>query len=187
MALRNVPRQVRTVALLVWFLSGKVDIGMSYVLSRGQEYDLENVELLNSARVALFIASWLAEQSVRDAVHAGLCSLDNRHRLVADQYLMHSLLMEFVIMQNKKGVALHLVTVIAKYIRLWTFRPMADCIARRLAKLVWHRSTRRRFGVNLRREWGLCFNTFGNARDLSSHQIRDKVTSSAHTQVTNMA
>ena len=172
---KNVPKQVRVVALLIWMLSKKADLGMAYVLSRGQEYDLEGVDLHSASCVALFLAGCLADESVRDAVHRGLTSLAHPHRMVADQYLMHSILMEFVLEQNQKGVALDLTALIAKYIRLWTYRPMPHMIKMRLAKLVWHRGTRRRFGVNLRREWGLCFNKFEDARELTTSQIIAKV------------
>lgn len=172
---RAVPKQVRAVSLMIWFLSKNSDLGMAYVLSRGQEYDLGDVDLYSRASVALFMVSWLADQSVRHSLHAGLASLDDQGRMVADQFLLHSMLMEFIVTQNRKGVALDLTSLIAKYIRLWTHRPIPDVIKRRLAKLVWHRGTRRRFGVNLRREWGLCFNKFEDARDLTKTQIMEKV------------
>ena len=171
---RAVPKQIRAVSLMIWFLSKSSDLGMAYVLSRGQEYDLGDVDLHSKASVALFMVSWLAEASVRNALHAGLSSMENQGRMVADQFLMHSLLMEFIVAQNRKGVALDLTSLIAKYIRLWTHRPIPDVIKRRLAKLVWHRGTRRRFGVNLRREWSLCFNKFEDARELTKPQIRQK-------------
>ena len=172
---RAVPKQVRAVSLMIWFLSKSSDLGMVYVLSRGQEYDLGDVDVYSRASVALFMVSWLADPSVRHSLHAGLASLDDQGRMVADQFLLHSMLMEFIVAQNRKGVALDLTSLIAKYIRLWTHRPIPDVIKRRLAKLVWHRGTRRRFGVNLRREWGLCFNKFEDARDLTKTQIMEKV------------
>lgn len=174
---RHVPKQVRVIALLVWFLSGKADLGMSYVLSRGKDYDLDDVDLLSATDVALFVAQWLKDAPVISALHSGLTMLADPHRTAADQYLMHSLLVEFMINQNKKGIAVDLVTAIAKYIRLWSLRPMNDHVKRRLAKLVWHRPTRRRFGVNLRREWALCFNSFPDSRDLTADQIRVKASS----------
>ena len=172
---RAVPKQVRAVSLMIWFLSKSSDLGMAYVLSRGQEYDLGDVDVYSKASVALFMVSWLADQSVRHSLHAGLASLDDQGRMVADQFLLHSMLMEFIVAQNRKGVALDLTSLIAKYIRLWTHRPIPNVIKRRLAKLVWHRGTRRRFGVNLRREWGLCFNKFEHARELTKTQIMEKV------------
>ena len=162
------------------FLNRQADLAMSYVLSREQEYDLEEVDVLSSAGVALFIIRWLADRCVRDAVHVGLSTLENSHRMTADQYLMHSLLTEFVITQNQKGVVVDLTSVIARYIRLWMYRPMPEIIKRRLAKLVWHRGTRRRFGVNFRREWALCLNSFTDSRDLTACQIRVKVTIFKH-------
>ena len=172
---RAVPKHVRAASLMIWFLSKSSDLGMVYVLSRGQEYDLGNVDVHSRASVALFMVSLLADASVRNSLHAGLASLDHQGRMVADQFLLHSMLMEFIVAQNRKGVALDLTSLIAKYIRLWTHRPIPEVIKRRLAKLVWHRGTRRRFGVNLRREWGLCFNKFEDARDLTKTQIMEKV------------
>lgn len=175
MAGSNVPKPVRITCLLIWLLSGKADLGMSYVLSRRTQYELDEVDLLSPESVALYVAGWLGDASVIVAVHAALAALDNNHRTVADEFLMHSLLVEFVIRQNQKGVAVDLTTAIAKYIRLWMFRPMADKVKQRLAKLVWHRGTRRSFGVNLRREWALCFNNFAASRDFTMIQIRAKV------------
>ena len=171
---RAVPKKVRVVSLMIWFLSKSSDLGMAYVLSRGQEYDLGDVDVNSRASVALLMVSWLADPSVRASLHAGFASLDDQGRMVADQFLVHSMLMEFIVAQNRKGVALHLTFLIAKYIRLWTHRPIPNVIKRRLAKLVWHRGTRRRFGVSLRREWGLCFNKFEDARELTKTQIMEK-------------
>ena len=172
---RTVPRQVQVVALLIWFLSKKADLGIAYVLSRDQVYEMSGVDLLSAASVALFLSSWMSERMVRDSLHTGLSTLEDPHRIVADQFLMHSMLMQFVLVQNNKGVAVDLTSLVAKYIRLWTHRPMADMMKRRLARLVWHRGARRRFGVNFRREWGLCFNKFNDARDLTDTQIASKV------------
>ena len=186
---RKIPKKVRTVALLIWFLSRQSDLAMSYVMSRGQDYDLDDVNLFSAGSVAAFLVNWLADVPVREALHAGLSALENGDRTVADQYLMHSVLVEYIINQNRKGLAVDLVTVIAKYIRLWTFRPISHAVKRRLAKLVWHRATRRRFGVNLRREWALCFNNFDQPRDLTANEIRAKVRQSSlsvqQTDVTN--
>ena len=171
---RYPPKQVRVIALLVWFLSGNADLGMSYVLSRGKDYELDDVDLNSAAQVTLCVAKWLQDASVIAALHSGLLTLADPHRETADQYLMHSLLIEFIITQNQKGIAVDLVTLIAKYIRLWSLRPMSDKVKRRLVKLVCHRSTRRRFGVNLRREWSLCFNSFSDSRECTPDQIRRK-------------
>ena len=115
MIAKAVPRQVRIVSLLIWMLSRKCDLGLAYILSRGQYYDLEGVDVMSTNSVALFLVQWLADVAVRDGVHAGLSSLENQHRILADQFLVHSLLMEFIIAQNKKGVALDLTSLIAKY------------------------------------------------------------------------
>ena len=64
---RAVPKQVRAVSLMIWFLSKSSDLGMAYVLSRGQEYDLGDVDLYSRASVALFMVSWFADGTSRNS------------------------------------------------------------------------------------------------------------------------
>ena len=172
---RRPPRQVRIVALIVWFLSRKADLGVYYVVSRKTKYDLDGLDLRSAAAVALFMANWLSDANVKRAVHAGLTSIDNHHRIVADMFLMHSLLLEYVMKQNAKGIAVDLTQGISQFIRLWSHRPMATQVQSRLAQMVWSRSARRRFGVCFRREWNLCFNSFQESRELSETDIRTRV------------
>ena len=78
---------------------------MYYVTSRESEYELDGLGLRSAAAVAVFIANWLADANVKRAVHAGLSPIENRHRIVADMFLMQSLVLEYIIKQNAKELA----------------------------------------------------------------------------------
>lgn len=166
------PKHVRTVACTIWFLSRRPDLGVAYLLARRRRYDFGGYDLTVQSDVALLMASYLDDDSMVADVTTALASIDDKRRIVADAFLMHTLLVEHVIMQNRKGVVLDLDQVITLYIRLWACRPMALAVERRLSRLVWNRNDRRRFGVNLRREWALTFSTFRTPRELLPDEIR---------------
>ena len=169
------PRQVRVVAVVIWILSRKPNLGLCYVMSRRKRYDLGDFDVNVPVTAALLMASYMDDEVVQEQALLALGSLDNTHRLVADTFLIHSLLVEHVVRQNRIGVVVCLEEAICKYIRLWACRPMSSVIERRLALLVWNRNARRRFGVNLRLEWSLTVSTFCAPRDLLPPEIRRRV------------
>ena len=175
MVLPTPPRQVRVVAVLVWVLSKKADLGLCYIMSRRQRYDLGEFDVHTPAAAALLLASYLDDANVQEQVLLAIHSLDNKHRTVADSFLMHSLLVQHIVQSNNMGVVISLDEAICTYIRLWSLRPSSPAIERSLALLVWNRNSRRRFGVNLRREWSLTVSTFRTPRDLRSFEIRRRV------------
>ena len=168
-------RQVRVVAVVIWILSRRPDLGLCYVLSRRKRYDLGDFDVNVPATAALLLASYMEDEQVQEQALLAIGSLDNTHRLVADTFLIHSLLVEQFVRQNRIGVVVCLEEAICKYIRLWACRPMSSVTERRLARLVWNRNARRRFGVNLRREWALAVSTFRAPRDLLPSEIRRRV------------
>ena len=169
------PSPVRIVAVLIWMLCRQPDLGICYVLSRPRKYHLQDCNVLEPECVVLLLAEWLREARVRAAVHKGLADLQDRHRCVADVFLVQSLLAHHIVQQDRRGLTVDLPQAILKYLQLWSHRPVATIVRDRLARLVWHRHTRRRFGVDLRREWMLCLTQFRVARDLTVEQIKTSV------------
>ena len=115
---------------------------MFYFLSRGKTYDLDGCDFSDPARVVLFLAEWLRDEKVRDSLHAGLASLEVRDRIAADVFLVRSLLVSYIIQQNANGLTVDLSHAIFKYVKLWSYRPTAECVRARLARLIWHRNSR---------------------------------------------
>jgi hypothetical protein len=169
------PSHVRVVACLIWILSRQPDLGICYVLARHRQYDLDDCNLLHSRSVVLLLAQWLRNENVRTAVRDGLRTMEDRSRCIADIFLVQSLVVEHIIEQNSRGLTVDLQQAIWKYAKLWSLRPTAMSVRDRLARLVWNRNARRRFGVDLRREWMLGLTHFRVARDLRPNQIRRKV------------
>ena len=174
-AMVSPPKPVRVVAVVIWILSRRADLGGAYLVTRRRQYQVDPYDLMRSSDVVLLLASWLSDDSLCNTVHDALSQSSDRHRIIADTFLMHTLLVEHVIAENRKGVVLDLDQIITKYIRLWAWRPMPDIVERRLSRLVWHRNERRRFGVSLRREWALTLSSFGTPRELRPHEIQRRV------------
>ena len=169
------PKPVRVVAVVIWILSRRADLGAAYLVTRRRQYHFDPYDLTRACDVALLLASFLADEGICNSVHEALAQIGEKYRIIADTFLVHTLLVEHVIAQNRKGIVLDLEQVITKYIRLWAWRPMSDIVERRLSRLVWHRNERRRFGVSLRREWALTLSSFGTPRELRPHEIRRRV------------
>ena len=168
-------RSVRVVACVIWMLSRRADLAVAYILARRRRYDLGNYDVSVRSDAVLLMASYLLDEQLVADVTTALASMEDKRRVVADTFLMHSLLAEYIIGQNRKGVVVDLEQAITVYIRLWACRPMTTQIERRLSRLVWNRNERRRFGVNLRREWALTLSTFRTPRDLLPGEIHRRV------------
>lgn len=169
------PARIRSTALLIWLLSKKPDLGLCFILTRAKKYHFEECDLGDHTAIGLMLLSWLKNRQVKEQVESGLSSFDDRYRCIADDFLIKTLLVQYIIDQNGKGLTVDLNRAVGKYIRLWSYRPKTQAVSDRLARLVWHRNTRRHFGVDLRKEWGLALTKFQAARDLRHHEILYRV------------
>ena len=168
------PKHVRCVACIIWLLSRRPDLGAAYMVTRRRRYRYD-YDLTSSVEVALQLAAYLEDPSLVNRVEEALLSIDDKRRIIADTFLMQTLLVDYIVCQNGKGVVLDLDQVITKYIGLWACRPMSTVVERRLARFVWHRNERRHFGVTLRREWALTISSFSTPRELPIQTIQRRV------------
>ena len=168
------PLHVKVVAVTIWILSRQADLGVYYALSRQRRYNFEGTDLTNRCCSALMLASWSVDPECATRVIDALGAVDNRNRILADTFLVQSVLVNWIVEQNSKGISVDLPHAIWKYIRLWSHRSIADSAAERLRKMLWQRHARRRFGVDLRREWCLTRTTFNQAREISQEDVRRK-------------
>jgi hypothetical protein len=95
-----------------------------------------------------------------------LGDIENRSRIRADEFLVRSLVAEFISEQNRKGLTVPTDTAIEMYLQYWTHRPCSLRVQESLMKLTHHRNTRRKFGQVIRAEWMLQFSVIKSARDL---------------------
>ena len=158
-------------ALLVWFLSKQPSLAAVYIATRRREYDLNGYALSDERSCTCLLASWFLDDQVRRSVFAGLSDPNHPVRAVADAFLMTTLTVEYIVHQNEKGLTVDLQHAITHYLRTWSLRPTTPGQGRALARMAWHRHTRRRFGQQLRREFGLTLTRYDCPRDLLRDQI----------------
>ena len=77
-------------------------------------------------------------------------------RMSADRFAMESILVERIMQSARRGVVMTLDRAIEEFLGLWCQRSyIPDGAASWIAKLAYHRNTRRKFGVRLRQIWNL--------------------------------
>ena len=168
--------QIRAVAVLVWFLSSCPWLAVVYLQQRRLGSFDVSVEMVTMELAALTMLDWFKDDQVRPLVMAAIGSLDHPTRVRADEFLMHTCLVGLIVDHNQRGLTMALPQAVQTYLRLWSYRPMADCTARKLHRLVWHKNSRRRFGVLLRRNFMLVLTTLPQARALSRDEQLARVT-----------
>ena len=101
--------------------------------------------------------------------------MGDQYRQLADVFLMDSLVAEYIVRRNAHGVTVDLAQSILVLLRSWSHRPRSARVTRWLQRLLWHRHTRRRYGVCLRRNFMLGITSFPLQRELSDHEITQRV------------
>ena len=168
---------IRAVAVLVWFLSSCPLLAVVYLQERrGKSFEVSR-DMVTPELAALSLLDWFKNDRVRNLVMAAIESLDHPIRYRADVFLMHSCLVGHIVDQNKRGLTVDLPEAVQVYLRLWSHRPMSDRTAEGLRRLVWHRNSRRRFGVLLRVNFMLVLTTLPPARELSREEQLTRVIS----------
>ena len=165
-----VPFRQRVVALLIWFLSRNIQFAVYYLHCCTEDEFPED-----PAHLAIFLFDWFTRRAVCDAVIASIADLNDRYRVLCDEFLVRSLVAEFVISRNARGEIVPSTEAIHKYLGYWALRAVPARVQGRLARLTWHRNSRRKFGVLLRKEWLLHLSSCASARELSQAQLREAV------------
>ena len=167
-------KALKSGALAVWILSGSVHLAHLYILGRHRPRRWLG-DTVDQALVALALVDLWCEPLVRSSLHEVLRNPENRVRLVVDEFLVESLLVEYIQRENRKGLTVDLQQAIFQYLWLWSLRPLTQSSSRRLSRLVWCRSTRRNFGRCLRRTWSLSSGILRVGRELSEDVLRRRV------------
>ena len=122
-------------AVLICALSGDASLAEYFLISvarrTGNRHQSVHIPLLSLE----FMEELLSNQRIKRAVSRAYHDLSNRYRLVADKFLMNSLLADYVIQQNLKGVVITADTAIVQYLKLWSLRDVAEKTRSWLLKL----------------------------------------------------
>ena len=168
-------RTTRVVAIVIWFLSRNLDFAVLYLQTR-RTATITSTDFYKDAHVAaLTMLDWFLDAAIRDVVLAALTSLGHQCRHQADTFLMQTCLVEFIVAQNQRGLTVDLPQALHVYLRLWSHRAMSDRTAMVLRRLAWHRNSRRRFGVALRRTFMMSITSLPPSRELNRGQLAIRV------------
>ena len=169
------PTRLRVISVLIWMFSRNVLLPIVF-LQRYPSYQ-SAIEAVSShaERMVLLYLEWMQDDDVYGTVLACIESVDHPLRRQADTFLMETLLVQSISWQNSRGLTVDLPQAVNLYLRLWTHRPQAIATRHWLHRLVWHRNTRRHWGVLLRRNWLLSLTVLPLSRELPRETITDLV------------
>ena len=166
---------MRISALLVWFLSSSIDLAMLFLQHCACDEAREVGFFSHRSVAALTMLDWLLQDQTYRHVLTAVDFVGDQYRQLADVFLMDSLVAEYIVRRNAHGVTVDLAQSILVLLRLWSHRPRSARVTRWLQRLLWHRHTRRRYGVCLRRNFMLGITLFPLQRELSDHEITQRV------------
>ena len=143
------------IAAVLQLMTGSFDLVLVYLLWRRSLQPRRTTGPLEG------IVTHLWEHLFEDDLFCMRCCLElmsrsSAVRMSADRFAMESILVERIMQNARRGVIMTLDRVIEDFLGLWCQRShIPDFIAPWIAKLAYHRNTRRKFGVRLRQVWNL--------------------------------
>lgn len=152
------------VAFLIGLISQNVDLALHYILGRRPATSTHSAVSLTQ----IFSVVW--DELLDDETFALHCVVElllpaGPLLLVADRFVMESILVGRIFDAGCRGVVLPLDQVIEQFLSLWLARSSCGPLEAWLTRLAYHTNTRRKFGVHLRSVWNL---HFGNLRSITS-------------------
>lgn len=127
--------------------------------------------LLSRQIVETWCQKWATDPHVRTIV----ANLNNPDRVRIDRFLIESIVFEYVLENNRKGISVPSAMVVAKYIRLWSYRPRQPCIDAHLKQIQDCPSARKNWCRRFRLRWGLKWGKMKQRRSLTNTILRQKV------------
>jgi hypothetical protein len=162
-------------AVLIFALCGKASLAEYYLISVARRNGHRD-QSVHVPRLDLeFMETLLGQDRIGRSVARAFHNLSNKYRLEADKFLMNSLLADYVVQQNLKGVVITADTAIIQYLKLWSHRPVADQTRTWLLKLTHKVNSRKHFGKRFRSEWALQFGALKVKKTLDEDATRRKV------------
>ena len=120
------------------------------------------------------LSGWVREFQQHHMVQEALRALDHPWRLVADTFLIESLVYEDVLKSNAKGLQVPSPALVQWYIHKWSLRPHATCTANLLLKLKADGSYARLWACRFRKRWSLRWGMLQEVRNLSRESTKKR-------------
>ena len=127
--------------------------------------------LCNDAQVRTWAATFAEDKEVKSMMN----NFEHPVRVTVDIFLMESLVYEFVRKSNSKGIAVPSNTVIAKYIKGWTYRYTPARVKSLLEELKSEDKRRKEWLRRFRARWGIAWGTLRRGKPLTRAELQAKV------------
>ena len=164
---------VQRQACLVYALSGDAAWAVTYVKMNMQRNILKSIRVPRDIRPATIIA-WYEKLRSTPEFRQAESQLFAADRMKVDQFLMQSLVFEFVRSQSNLGLVVPSPVVVTKYITLWKHRPMSTKTADFLYTLRHNAMCRKNWISRFRKRWRLEWGVSPPGKDLSRREMVQK-------------
>ena len=170
---------VLIVATLIGLISQNVDLALLYILGRKPANSTHSAVSVSQ----IFLAVW--DEVLEDETFALHCVVElllpaSPLLVLADRFVMESILVGRIFDAGCRGVVMPLDEVIDQFLSLWLARSSCGPLEPWLTRLAHHTNTRRKFGVHLRSVWNLHFGNLRSVTSVDEVTARQKVTVGQH-------
>jgi hypothetical protein len=172
-AIWKVPVPMQKMAVVIQMLSDDSRWAIAWI----QQWQLQNYIRTFGTPVKpthAMILVWV-EQHKSDVELLGiLANIDHPKRIVADTFLMESMLYEFVQENSRKGISIPTGGLITKLLKNWSFRPASRIVDLQLRELQHDKSKRTQWARRFRRKWKILWGFINTDKPQSRDLLQQK-------------
>ena len=143
----------RSVAIVIWLLSRNIALAGYYVWSMHPDVFTDEETVPDEPQLALLMLGWWARAKTQRWVRDAVDDPNHKTRVLADEFLMRSLVAEYVFRQNALNKSVQPSAIITCYLRYWMYRPVPFDVQDKLVKLTYNTTDRKNLMRRLREEW----------------------------------
>ena len=126
----------RSVAIVIWLLSRNIALAGYYVWSMHPDVFNDEENVPDEPQLALLMLGWWARAKTQRWVRDAVDDPNHKTRVLADEFLMRSLVAEYVFRQNALNKSVQPSAIITCYLRYWMYRPVPFDVQDKLVKLL---------------------------------------------------
>ena len=120
--------------------------------------------------------AWLRDAAVKAKVAKGLVPGDDKYRFLAEQFLIHSVLITIIQQQNRKGLSLPYSLVLWHYVKLWDIHGRSALAAKHLDAILYgNKDHGKNWARALRQDWPIGWGALVAGKDLEEELIVRRV------------
>ena len=161
----------RSVAIVVWLLSRNITLAGYFVWSMHRDVFNDEESVPDEPTLALLLLGWWARAKTQRWVRDAVDDPNHKTRLLADEFLMRSLVAEYIFRQNARNRTVPPTAIITCYLRYWSYRPVPFGLQEKLVKLTHDATVRKNLMRRLREEWHIRTGIVHPDRSLSRDSV----------------